>query len=96
MNISKSLREQICTHELIFFSSENKVLVNINGRVRKDETAVVIWPKPKMRFYGAQKMVCANNGVSANEYRIIGIDRDSRLESQNNPQRPYVIFITKN
>ena len=96
MDIKDSLIEEICTHHLVFYNRKDKTLLSIKGRVRRDETAVVIWPKEDMNLYGIDKMVCTNGVKAAREYVVIGMDRDQRIEAKNTPNRPHILFLSKN
>ena len=95
MSLKDPLKKKICIHQLVFLNRKDKLLLSLNGRIRQDESAVVIWPKKNMNLYGIDKMICISGSNSSYEYSVIAMDRDQRIEAQDNPERPHILFLSK-
>ena len=67
-------------HELKFYDKRNEQIMAVEGTVRRDHSAIVVWSATGEELKHAVKVACTFQDGSHKEYRIVGRDREQRRD----------------
>ena len=94
MHLIKYMKN-IFNHKLALITFDGKCSSNINGIMRKDETAAVIFPKHELELKEACKLRYYLTTLETLEYAIKGYYRDTLRPLSRGLIKPIVIELSK-